>query len=187
MRLRLHAPTSAWCGKHRQYASVAVEVMPRDLATGEKADQGHVAQGLATLRRTRRSARRRPCICAAVFAAGSWSEDRGKADLERSGSQQTVRPWPQPARGPLARPSHIPGARALGSSAADRAEAKHQIRPIEIAVCVDKLGSRDGHFQRCVLQQLDRQSLLLGRMYFYHAGRSSGFRYRSRRDISEYL
>src|ERR1700730_5485607 len=41
------APTySAWCSKHRQYPGVAVEVMPCDLATGEKADQRHVAKGL---------------------------------------------------------------------------------------------------------------------------------------------
>jgi hypothetical protein len=38
---------SGWCRKHRQYPGVAIEVMPCDLATGEKADQRHVAQGLA--------------------------------------------------------------------------------------------------------------------------------------------
>ena len=38
---------SGWCRKHRQYPGVAIEVMPSDLATGEKADQRHLDQGIA--------------------------------------------------------------------------------------------------------------------------------------------
>src|SRR6202043_3079370 len=38
---------AVWCGKHCQNAGVAVEVMPRDLATGKEPDQGYVAQRLA--------------------------------------------------------------------------------------------------------------------------------------------
>jgi hypothetical protein len=42
-----------------------------------------------------------------------------------------------------------------------------------------------GIFKRRALQKFDRLSLLRGGTYFYHAGRSIGFRYRSRRDISQ--
>ena len=33
--------------KHRQHPRIPIQVMPRDLATGEKAGQGHVAQRVA--------------------------------------------------------------------------------------------------------------------------------------------
>ena len=33
--------------KHRQHPRIPIQVMPRDLAAGEEADQGHVTQGVA--------------------------------------------------------------------------------------------------------------------------------------------
>jgi hypothetical protein len=39
-------PPTLWCSKDRQYSGVAVEVMSCDLATGEKANQRHVTQGV---------------------------------------------------------------------------------------------------------------------------------------------
>ena len=33
--------------KHRQHPRIPIQMMPRDLAAGEEAGQGHVAQGVA--------------------------------------------------------------------------------------------------------------------------------------------
>ena len=33
--------------KHRQHPRIPIQMMPRDLAAGEEADQGHVAQRVA--------------------------------------------------------------------------------------------------------------------------------------------
>ena len=64
--------------KHRQHARISIQVMPRDLAAGKKASQGHVAQRVADdLQFGIRGAEVRAAAAGAAHVNGAADASRG--------------------------------------------------------------------------------------------------------------
>ena len=73
-----HHRALASAHKHRQHPRISIQMMPRDLAAGEEAGQGHVAQGVAhDLQFGIRGAEVRAAAAGAAHVNGAADASRG--------------------------------------------------------------------------------------------------------------